>query len=91
MNPLEYAYRKQSTKLLSSKFVYQQASKLPKISKVTAGILAKNRGAVLGVGALISSFGSKPTFLKRKVSRSQSFRLEQIRVTFTGQRIPHAL
>jgi len=39
---------------------------MPKINRVTAGILAKNKGTVLGAGALMSSFGKKPTFLKKK-------------------------
>jgi len=91
MNPVKYSNRKQSLKLISSKFVYQQSSKLPKINRVTAGILAKNRGTLLGVGALMSSFGGKPTFLKKKLSRSQTFRLEQIRLNATGNHTSQAL
>lgn len=91
MNPVEYAQRKQNFKLISSKFVYQQSVKLPKINRVTAGILAKNRGTLLGVGALMSSFGSKPDFLKKKLSRSQTFKLEQIRINATGHHAAQAL
>lgn len=91
MNPVEYSHRKQNLKLISSKFVYQQTSQLPKINRVTAGVLAKNRGTLLGVGALMSSFGSKPTFLKKKLSRSQTFRLEQVRVNATGHNTAQAL
>lgn len=91
MNPVEYSHRKQNLKLISSKFVYQQAIQLPKINRVTAGILAKNRGTLLGVGALMSSFGGKPAFLKKKLSRSQTFKLEQIRINATGHRTAQAL
>ena len=91
MNPLAYSCRKQNLKLISSKFVYTHSIKMPRINRVTAGILAKNKGTVLGVGALMSSFGNKPTFLKKKLSRSQSFRLEQIRINATGNSISHAL
>jgi len=88
MTPLQSHCRKQQAKLISSKFVYYSPKKLPKIKKATVAALPRVSGSDMAAAMLLTSFGQKPSFLKEKVARSTTFRLQQIFISKNGQSVP---